>query len=393
MITRDNYEEFFLLYVDNELSPAEREAVESFIEANPGLRDEWEAILQSRVSPDNCLAFGDKRSLMRSAAPATDNAAVNLSNYQEYLLSYLDDELDAAHSAQVEIFLRAHPAARRELDQLLLTVSTADASVRFQSRELLYRHADAEKTASRGRGARAFFIRPFLRIAAAAVVLAFVALFIFRSARRSGGIVLNPQKQIAGSSNSGKGPREQKDSGGKNNSAAVTNSTGQTLQRTQTVQTEPAPRSTDARASVQLASRRDPDSKTPDAGAIANDRDPDLHTGVPVDSSANLRLAAVSASPGRVRSSRGQNPGSGVEEIDTRDAPAIMTNMYASTALKNEAQLSSGGVYSLPEEDAPQKSRMRGLLRKVSRTFGKQVSKGEDDQRTISIGPFEFPVQ
>ena len=34
-INRHNYEEFFLLYVDNELDTAGRSAVENFIAANP----------------------------------------------------------------------------------------------------------------------------------------------------------------------------------------------------------------------------------------------------------------------------------------------------------------------------------------------------------------------
>jgi hypothetical protein len=66
MITRDNYEEFFLLYTDNELSASEIHAVERFVAEHPDLREEWEALLQCRLAPDTQLSFPDRESLLRT---------------------------------------------------------------------------------------------------------------------------------------------------------------------------------------------------------------------------------------------------------------------------------------------------------------------------------------
>ena len=66
MITRDNYEEFFLLYIDNELSVADREAVEQFIAHHPDLQKDWKALLHCRLLPDEQLVFPDKELLYQA---------------------------------------------------------------------------------------------------------------------------------------------------------------------------------------------------------------------------------------------------------------------------------------------------------------------------------------
>ena len=40
-INKNNYEEYFLLYADNELSNAERKMVEVFVKENPEFREEF----------------------------------------------------------------------------------------------------------------------------------------------------------------------------------------------------------------------------------------------------------------------------------------------------------------------------------------------------------------
>ena len=54
-IDRFNYEEFFLLYVDNELSAAERKQVEAFVEQHPDLEEELMMLKQSQLKPDTSV--------------------------------------------------------------------------------------------------------------------------------------------------------------------------------------------------------------------------------------------------------------------------------------------------------------------------------------------------
>jgi len=72
MITRDNYEEFFLLYVDNELSATDRQLVERFVADNPDLGEEWETLLQCRMEPGQFIFPGKEELIKEEEDPWTE---------------------------------------------------------------------------------------------------------------------------------------------------------------------------------------------------------------------------------------------------------------------------------------------------------------------------------
>lgn len=154
-INRHNYEEYFILYLDNELSATERRAVEAFAEKHPDLREELDNLLQYKLEPDTQVIFGDKEDLMK----INGETPVTLSNYEEWFLLYADHELNPAQQRAVEAFLAAHPALQQEWDCIQKSRLVADETVVFANKELLYRHTEKVRT-----------IR-WWRIAAAAVLL------------------------------------------------------------------------------------------------------------------------------------------------------------------------------------------------------------------------------
>jgi hypothetical protein len=58
----DNYEEFFLLYIDNELNESGKEAVEKFVLQQPQLQDEF-SLLKQTVLPQEKIIFPNKKLL------------------------------------------------------------------------------------------------------------------------------------------------------------------------------------------------------------------------------------------------------------------------------------------------------------------------------------------
>ena len=140
-ITRHNYEEYFILYLDNELSSEDRRQVELFVQDNPDLETELDLLRQSQLLPDTSVVFSNKEELMRESG--ADNI-INASNYEEWLLLYIDNELTPAQKIAVENFIAAHPAIKLELDTLQKTKLQPETII-FPDKESLYRKEEKVK--------------------------------------------------------------------------------------------------------------------------------------------------------------------------------------------------------------------------------------------------------
>src|ERR1700721_1753206 len=143
MINRTNYEEFFLLYADNELSSADKKMVESFLLQNPDLREEFLMLERSLLIPDPKIVFENKDVLLKQIFT---NSMINDSNYEEYFLLYADNELDKAARKDVEAFASQHPAMLESLQILLQTKLAPDTEIKFENKEILYKKEEKERT-------------------------------------------------------------------------------------------------------------------------------------------------------------------------------------------------------------------------------------------------------
>jgi len=163
-ISRYNYEECFLLYVDNELTPAERGLVEAFVLQNPDLEEEFTMLKQSQLKPDASLVWEDKSVLFRSEK----DQLIDLQNYETFFLLYVDNELNVGERRVVESFVSQHPALQQELDILMNARLTADSEIVFPNKQLLYRETAKVKVIS---------IKVWRMVAVAAMLILAVGIF------------------------------------------------------------------------------------------------------------------------------------------------------------------------------------------------------------------------
>lgn len=155
-INRHNYEEFFLLYVDCELTAAERVLVEEFVAANPDLKPELELLQQTTLQADVTLDDSFKNQLLKT--PREESVT------EEQLLLLLDGELRTAEAKELQSVIEKDEALQREWQWLQRTKLRADADVVFPDKSILYKDAQP---------ARVFYMSAAVRrwSAAAAVLL------------------------------------------------------------------------------------------------------------------------------------------------------------------------------------------------------------------------------
>lgn len=110
VINRNNYEAYFLLYADHELSPAERKAVEVFVLQHPDLAAEFEALQDTRLQPGTII-FPAKDLLYKTA---TIN--INSENCEEYFILYYDNELTETERKAVETFVAGNPSVKENFE-------------------------------------------------------------------------------------------------------------------------------------------------------------------------------------------------------------------------------------------------------------------------------------
>ena len=126
-INRHNYEEYFILYADNELSSDERRLVDEFVLANPDLKDELDIYRNSILTPDTSLNFENKESLLR---------------YDESIMSYIDDELKADEKAELEKLIDGSPRLQQELGLYRQAKLQPDTEISFGNKSVLYRSTE-----------------------------------------------------------------------------------------------------------------------------------------------------------------------------------------------------------------------------------------------------------
>ena len=365
MITRHNYEEFFLLYADNELSPAERKDVEDFVLENADLEAELTMLQQARLEPENFLVFENKELLLKQTA---ENSFIDHTNYEEYFLLYIDNELDEKNRKAVEKFVNQNPSVLQELELLQQTLIQPEATIVFEGKEILYKKEEDEKV----------ILFPWFRVAAAAIVLLAVGLLIFNN------ITKHNNEQVAGTKSTKDSSIKNIVKTGKENkkeSPAVTSTTQDSLNTTEQIKKEMV-----QQVKQQKQFPQNVKAKHDDEPAVAI-VEPTIRNN---DSISSISITSIS--PVQDENSKKVNTLSIDPKVNKVPRPLIAAVDEPDTYPRVETEDPVSILYM--DNTSARKNKLRGVFRKVSRVFGK-ASKDDDDnnKRGVLVGSFQIALK
>lgn len=382
-INRHNYEEYFILYLDNELSSEQRRSVEEFVQLHPDLQEELELLLQIKFTPDEQVIFSQKEELLFSG----DASFITISNYEEWLVAYIDNELTPEQKTAVEAFAGQHITVQKELE-LLQQTKLQPETILFPDKESLYRKEEK--------------VRPIVwwRIAAAAV--------LFIGIGTTAVVMLNNKN---GNETTGTG------------TVATTN---ETKQATRPADNTAIPVEKSSSAATELADNNsniiapntteqsNPNNKVPVPQKVqpyianektvvpdnssVNKKEPEVFAVIKEDKSTN-NLPQPLYNPNVIKNSPDNSIDANAAytaSSDIKEAPQQNANNSIVTTTPPDTYNQQNDAKANPEvtddvmyasNNNGKKGKLRGFLRKVTRTFEKRTNiSATDDEERLLVG-------
>lgn len=131
MITRENYESFFVDYLEGNLPENQIDQFLDFLNQNPDLKEELHLFEEVNL-PEESVVFATKTQLYKT--PGEEKVKLETS-----CIAYLEGDMSADERNSFENYLAAHPELKKESDQFSKARLIPDLAVQFQHKNKLYR--------------------------------------------------------------------------------------------------------------------------------------------------------------------------------------------------------------------------------------------------------------
>lgn len=386
-ITRHNYETFFLLYVDKELSAAERKAVDVFVQENPDLQMEL-ALLQDTVMTADDIVLDKKDWLYMEE---------DITALQENLLLYVDEELNHADKKTIEAILATDIAAQKEWTVLQQTKLQPDMEVVFADKQSLYRKEPGRVVAFK-----------WWRVAAAAVLLGF-GIWTGVSVYKNSNTTKTGTEELANSKKNNSGQIQTDDTTGNtaitkqpDEKQAAENITSTTAEKNNEDQS-----TENIKSAVEKSNNQHVVSPKENTTVQNNpNKKPDNNLPKPalqnINNSNSNEVTAQNVLPSNNNSSRVSGNNDAVVKITPRENRTVIENLYSKTDPDNITALQvvntnktadgeDNNRYLNVDDDKQKRTALGGFIRKAKRVLERNTNVKTGDG--IKIAGFEIALK
>ena len=135
MITRDNYESFFMDYLEGNLPENQIDQFLDFLNQNADLKEELHQFEEVNL-PTEPIVFQEKKQLYEITADENQRL-------ENRVVAYMEGDLNADENQAFETYLAAHPELKKEYDLFIKTRLTPDPRIKYPEKRKLYRKSGA----------------------------------------------------------------------------------------------------------------------------------------------------------------------------------------------------------------------------------------------------------
>ncbi|MEN8119683.1 MAG: hypothetical protein ABFS35_05030 [Bacteroidota bacterium] len=128
-ITRQNYEHWFIDFIEGNLSPYDEALVREFAKHNPDLNCELEDLLACKMIPEQ-TKFKNKDLLKQNQLKAING----ITKFERLSIAYLENELDKNEQIELDRLLINSDKKKKEFQIIQKTKLSADKNVVFKSK-------------------------------------------------------------------------------------------------------------------------------------------------------------------------------------------------------------------------------------------------------------------
>ncbi|HSH19412.1 MAG TPA: hypothetical protein VLA03_03115, partial [Draconibacterium sp.] len=136
-ITRNNYEAFFIDYLEGNLDNKMVDDFIEFLQQNPDLKEELSLFENVSIEQEK-ITFNKKELLLKEKYDSEKE-------FNNTAIAELEGDISSSEKAEFEKYLLAHPEKQKEANLFKLTKLHPDQSVTFSKKHKLY-HRTAGKT-------------------------------------------------------------------------------------------------------------------------------------------------------------------------------------------------------------------------------------------------------